>query len=184
MAGKKRPGKRKERRTVKRGFTLIELLIVVAIISILAAIALPNFLYAQIRAKVSRAQSDMRTIGQALEMYYVDHNQYPISLAAPGLRSLTDPVAYLTSIPEDVFSLRGRSYRYGGAPPARPHRWILVSQGPDQQVHTRSLYMYPGINSPYINDPDNTFPLIIYDPTNGITSRGDIIRASDYTGNS
>ncbi len=167
---------------MKRGFTLIELLIVVAIISILASIALPNFLQAQIRAKVSRARSDMRTIGQALESYYVDNNRYPISMAAPGLRSLTDPIEYLSTIPEDAFSANGRSYRYGGAPPARPHRWILVSQGPDQQTHTRSLWLYPGINSPHINDPEDTFPLIIYDPTNGIVSKGDIIRASDYSG--
>lgn len=58
-------------------FTLIELLIVVAIIAILAAIAVPNFLEAQVRAKVSRAKSDMRTIATALESYNVDTNAYP-----------------------------------------------------------------------------------------------------------
>ncbi|MCX7017480.1 MAG: prepilin-type N-terminal cleavage/methylation domain-containing protein [bacterium] len=60
-----------------RGFTLIELLIVVAIIAILAAIAVPNFLEAQTRAKVSRAKSDMRTISTALESYKIDTNKYP-----------------------------------------------------------------------------------------------------------
>jgi len=60
-----------------KGFTLIELLIVVAIIAILAAIAVPNFLEAQIRAKVSRVKADHRTLATAIESYYIDHNGYP-----------------------------------------------------------------------------------------------------------
>lgn len=62
----------------KSGFTLIELLIVVAIIAILAAIAIPNFLQAQIRAKVSRAQAEMQTLATALESYEIDNNTYPL----------------------------------------------------------------------------------------------------------
>lgn len=75
----------------KLGFTLIELLIVVAIIAILAAIAVPNFLEAQVRAKVSRAKSDLRTIATAMESYGVDHN-----VAPPGLRSISHPIASVT----------------------------------------------------------------------------------------
>ncbi len=62
---------------MKKGFTLIELLIVVAIIAILAAIAVPNFLEAQVRSKVSRVKSDQRSLATALEAYYVDNNLYP-----------------------------------------------------------------------------------------------------------
>ncbi|MCC5876563.1 MAG: prepilin-type N-terminal cleavage/methylation domain-containing protein [Candidatus Sumerlaeia bacterium] len=62
------------------GFTLIELLIVVAIIAILAAIAVPNFLEAQTRAKVSRSKSDMRSLATALEAYRTDANTYPINM--------------------------------------------------------------------------------------------------------
>lgn len=60
-----------------KGFTLIELLIVVAIIAILAAIAVPNFLEAQMRAKVSRCVSDMRSIATGLESYKIDIGKYP-----------------------------------------------------------------------------------------------------------
>ncbi len=62
---------------MKKGFTLIELLIVVAIIAILAAIAVPNFLEAQIRSKVSRVKNDQRTYATGLESYFVDNNLYP-----------------------------------------------------------------------------------------------------------
>jgi len=61
----------------KRGFTLIELLIVVAIIGIIVAIAIPNLLNAIQRAKQKRTMADMRSIGTALEAYAVDYNRYP-----------------------------------------------------------------------------------------------------------
>ena len=60
-----------------RAFTLVELLVVIAVIAILAAIAIPNFLEAQTRAKVTRAKADLRVIAEALESYHVDHGRYP-----------------------------------------------------------------------------------------------------------
>ena len=94
----------------KKGFTLIELLIVVAIIAILAAIAVPNFLEAQVRSKVSRMKANLRTVATALESYMVDHNHYPATTWNPTNGSwtlpeewkfypgkLTTPVAYISS---------------------------------------------------------------------------------------
>lgn len=114
-----------------KGFTLIELLIVVAIIAILAAIAVPNFLEAQTRSKVSRQLTNMRTTQTAMESYAVDNNAYPITTYAPfqpptgtwtlperwkfypGYPSLgkaaglTTPIAYVSSVAsmEDIFRL-------------------------------------------------------------------------------
>jgi len=90
----------------RAAFTLIELLIVVAIIAILAAIAVPNFIEAQVRAKVSRTLADVRSLKTGLESYAVDHNIYPegdfgeTNLQNPGvgLYRLTTPISYITSV--------------------------------------------------------------------------------------
>ena len=60
-----------------KGFSLIELLIVIAIISIITAIVVPNLMSANIRAKVSGVEADMGSIAIALEDYKVDHGDYP-----------------------------------------------------------------------------------------------------------
>jgi prepilin-type N-terminal cleavage/methylation domain-containing protein len=112
-------------------FTLIELLIVVAIIAILAAIAVPNFLEAQTRAKISRVRADMRSVATALESYAVDNNRPPTMrhrpsgqrpvldfVSPPGSTArswpqatlpieITTPIAYMTSLLDDPFRVFG-----------------------------------------------------------------------------
>jgi prepilin-type N-terminal cleavage/methylation domain-containing protein len=104
-----------EKHTKASGFTLIELLIVVAIIAILAAIAVPNFLEAQTRAKITRVKADMRTLSIGMGAYYVDNNQVPPNIDSNKHANnnvnykwgmtvgaccwrLTTPVAYLATV--------------------------------------------------------------------------------------
>lgn len=172
----------------RQGFTLIELLIVVAVIAILALIAVPNFLEAQTRAKVSRVKAEMRMLAVALEAYRLNEPAYPPYFVSPTirlqptsrrLRPLTTPIAYITSIPIDVFGVKAGDPNYDSYdyvdeesgvkffdPPfdyqwTYGHAWIMNSMGPDLVNQYRSI----------------GYPDMFYDPTNGTVSTGDILRA-------
>ena len=67
-------------RSSRDGFSLIELLIVVAIIGLVTAIAVPNLINAIQRSRQSRTVGDARLLGEAMEMYQQDHSYYPIAV--------------------------------------------------------------------------------------------------------
>jgi general secretion pathway protein G len=74
------------------------LVVVVLFIGVLAAIAIPNILVAQARAKQKRTMADIRTLGIALESYNADNNEYPKGAAPVDLREALVP-KYLKSVP-------------------------------------------------------------------------------------
>lgn len=108
-------------KNMRRGFTLIELLIVVAIIGILATIAVPNFVNTWNRAKISRAKADLKALATALDMYRLDHGNYPYVQDKGGVEwqmpagfpanhdkgpaGLTSPIPYLSNALPDPFLL-------------------------------------------------------------------------------
>jgi type II secretory pathway pseudopilin PulG len=142
---------------------------VVAIIAILAAIAVPNFLEAQVRSKVSRVKADMRSVATALEAYYVDYNKYPAAMEAfsqvnwsayaeppfhartPSL--ITTPVAYMTSIPNDPFRENIAGTQLGS--------WV-------QNFKSRPVYF----NMQYFR---STFPNSFTTPTSSNFSRAEVL---------
>ncbi len=177
---------------MRRAFTLIELLIVVAIIGILAAIAVPNFLNAQIRSKLAKVQADHKAISTALEAYFIDQNAYPgdhdldrYMAGEDGLFHLTTPISYMSSLPTDPFverKLRGmfnlgtsNAYAAEGRPDYemgsgsdnegqyRVHAYSLMSYGPDKDDDNSSHDPFP-----FGTDMDR------YDTSNGIVSDGNI----------
>jgi prepilin-type N-terminal cleavage/methylation domain-containing protein len=193
-------------------FTLIELLIVVAIIAILAAIAVPNFLEAQTRAKVSRSYADMRSVATAMEAYMVDYNRY-LPIHFPGAQMevwglqigagtitrdgtygtinprivryipLTTPVAYITTMPQDVFNQdQDQERRYWRS----SERSSLESSGVTTTFYDDFYYeLFPsvmwvlrGVGPSNLGVTLPSFDLDdLYDATNGTLSRGNIVFA-------
>lgn len=177
-----------------KAFTLIELLIVVAIIAILAAIAVPNFLEAQTRAKVSRVRADMRTIKVGIESYHVDNNRYPDpnKWARNGndsmtrLPELTTPISYLGTIPLDPFNLHGVPGQIGPSEyvyytedifSTRQVFEMVLNGFGDGAPGSRQWVLFgvgPNGQSNYVKGPYSSVGSIAYDPTNGTISEGDI----------
>jgi type II secretory pathway pseudopilin PulG len=181
---------------------LIEILIVVAIIGILSSIAVSDFLEAQVRAKVARALSDMRAIATGLEMYAVDHNDYPPNDGRYNVTpaELTTPIAYLSNrvildpfaekIDHPFWGREARLYTYARVakvpwetppPPIEGIDHPFFNPGAERkygkwyQLSIGPDLLYSGKDQGLGEWPTFLFDTP-YDPSNGTVSFGNILR--------
>jgi len=173
----------------KKSIRTIELIVILILIILLAAIAVPNFLEAQIRAKKSKNYSPMRTLATVLESYYNDHGAYPPMRSLKDMTEkpdelekaggaslqtfspvLTTPTAYIQRFENDPFSPYPLPFVYY----TDGEGWMILSRGPDGDYDINPAKIY---NS---SDSYQSFSVLAspatYDPSNGTTSNGDIWR--------
>jgi len=130
-------------------------LVLLAIIGILAAIAIPNFLTAMQRAKQKRSMADMRSIATAVEEYAGDKDEYPRATTLAELTTALSP-KYMKTVP--VVDGWGTAFKYECWPADSPCRsYAIGSAGADQLWEHESLQAYSTETKTIVFDADLVF---------------------------
>ena len=122
---------------MKRGFTLIELMIVIAVMAILIGISLPYFKGMQDEGNVAKAAGELRTLGTAIESFYIHNNEYPVQATSPDSDWQTDANSLSTASPmilrtalTDPFKT-SQEYSYATSASSGSQYYVIFSVGPD-----------------------------------------------------
>jgi len=105
----------------KKGFTLVELMVVIIILAILTAIAVPSYMALRNRARGTAAKAEMSSIATALELFNTDYDQYPpnddfatVAAELEGTGTINDTNAYMKDVPLNDPWGAGSPYTYDG----------------------------------------------------------------------
>ena len=110
----------------EEGFTLVELMVVIVIIGLLATVVVINVMPAQDTARLRKAEADVATLEQGIEMYRLNRMNYPST--ADGLQALVSE-GFIKRLPDDPW---GNPYRYA-APGRDGQPFDVYSYGADNR---------------------------------------------------
>jgi general secretion pathway protein G len=150
----------------QRGFTLVELMVVVAIIALLAAIVIPNYVHARAQAAVSQSEANIKQIATSLELYYADQQSYPVGqdqAVTPALFGGSGN-AYLAATPTNALGRQSYRYSYVPAASGKPASYALTDPGTYDPSTLASLPNGPGSGTLCAQ----TCSHINYDPQDGL----------------
>lgn len=156
-----------QRQSRELGFTLVELMVVVAIIALLAAIIIPNYVHARAQASVTQSEANIKQIATSLELFYADNQAYPATgggQVGPTLfGGATNP--YLTATPTNALGRQPYGYQNLPSAAGKPDSYQLLDAGPYDPTTLSGLPKGPG-NGQLCGGAGCT--QIVYDPQDGL----------------
>ena len=122
----------------EKGFTLVELMVVIIILAVLTGIAIPSYMALRNRARVAAAQSEMKNIATALELYMADLEAYPATTFAV-MAAAIEAGNYMVDVPAlDPWGAISYVYELAGT------TYTLTCYGPNGVVGTDDIVIING----------------------------------------
>ena len=147
------------RRASQAGFTLVEMMVVVAIIAVLVAVLVPNFMRARAQAQTSSCMMNLKSIATALELYQTDNAQYPTASKTSVNSNDSNLFPYINQVPVDPAAAKNAFYEYSTTnPTAGNASYSIICPGLHDTATLQKI------------DPSTTNQHIQYNSSGGFTT--------------